>query len=118
MYTQESFASPAQSNLSEHNHSKILEEASALSAYMNSQEQTLVATVASSALVSFLIPQCDYLNFLRSYYFTSTSGRAATSSEASAHHMDTLAERLTNAIILNQESTTKGGVVSSSWSHP
>ena len=111
MYTQESFASPAQSNLSEHNHSKILEEASALSAYMNSQEQTLVATVASSALVSFLIPQCDYLNFLRSYYFTSTSGRAATSSEASAHHMDTLAERLTNAIILNQESTTKGGGV-------
>jgi hypothetical protein len=74
---------------------------------MTRQEQTLVATVASSALVSFLIPQCDYLNFLHSY-FTPTSG--TTYSESSVQ-IDTLEERLTNAMVWNQDSTTHGGSV-------
>ena len=75
---------------------------------MTREEQTLVATVASSALVSFLIPQCDYFNFLHSY-FSSTSGTA--SSEKLAHSIDTLEQRLTNAMLWNQDSTALGGSV-------
>lgn len=91
---------------------QILEEAAALSTYLTREEQTLVATVASSALVSFLIPQCDYLNFLHSYYSPSTPGTSSTSSnKTSAQNIGTLEERLTNAIIWNQDSTIKGGSV-------
>jgi len=72
------------------------------------EEQTLVATVASSALVSFLIPQCDYLNFLHSY-FTSASGTA--SSETISRNVYTLEERLTNAMIWNQDSASQEGSV-------
>ncbi|KAK1740555.1 hypothetical protein QTG54_008650 [Skeletonema marinoi] len=89
-------------------YAEILEEASALSAYLTREEQTLVATVASSALVSFLIPQCDYLNFLHSY-FTSTSGTA--SSETISRNVYTLEERLTNAMIWNQDSASQEGSV-------
>lgn len=70
---------------------------------MTREEQTLVATVATSALVSFLIPQCDYLNFLHSYFSLKS---AATTSEP-----QTLEERLTNAMLWDQDSVDLGGSV-------
>ena len=75
---------------------QILEEVSALSVYLTSQERAVAATVASTCLLSFVIPQCNYLNFLQSYYHP---------------QQDTLPgldERLTNATLSNHHSTSGG----------
>ena len=85
-------------------YAQMLEEAAALSAYMTRQEHTLIATIASSSLLLFLVPQCDYLNFLHSY-FTSTS----SAKETSSHIIDTLEERITNSMLWSRDSTIQGG---------
>jgi hypothetical protein len=71
---------------------------------MTGEEHAIIASIASSALVSFFIPQCDYLHFLHSYFTSSAS--ATTPRETS---LDSLEERLTNAMLWNKDSTSQGG---------
>ena len=91
------------SQIANTSYAQMLEEAAALSAYMTRQEHTLIATIASSSLLLFLVPQCDYLNFLHSY-FTSTSSDKETYSQ-----IETLEERITNSMLWNRDSTIQGG---------
>lgn len=76
---------------------KILEEVSALSVYLTSQERAVVATVVATCLMSFVIPQCNYLNFLQSYYL-----------HPQHDTLPGLDERLTNAILSNHHNTSGG----------
>lgn len=72
---------------------KIIEEASAVSTYMTPEEISLVAAICTSCFLSYLIPQCNSIGFLRSYFATK---------------LQSLDERLESAIASNHNNASGG----------
>jgi len=85
-------------------YAELLEEASALCAYLTPPENAIVTTVASSCLLSFLIPHCHFQGFLRSYFAASSKNPPS----ASKPDLSSLEERLVNATLSNQNHTSGG----------
>ncbi|KAL9185444.1 hypothetical protein ACHAXT_003221 [Thalassiosira profunda] len=79
-------------------YAELLEEASALCAYLTPQEAAFVSTIATSCLLAFLVPQCHFQGFLHSYYASGASKAPLTS----------LDERLTNATLSNHNGASGG----------
>ncbi|KAL7529025.1 hypothetical protein ACHAXR_006029 [Thalassiosira sp. AJA248-18] len=87
-------------------YAELIEEASALCAYMLPQEKTVVATVVTSCLLSFIIPQSHFQGFLRSYYDIASA--ETTPSATSSPVLLSLEERLVNATLSNHNDTSGG----------
>ncbi|KAL7463182.1 hypothetical protein ACHAXS_007514 [Conticribra weissflogii] len=84
-------------------YAEMLEEATALSVYMTRQEHYLVTAISTSCLLSYLIPQCNFLGFLHSYV-----PEEFTLSSAKKYSPLPLEERLENAIMANHNNSSGG----------
>ena len=85
-----------------------------MTAYMTSHEHTFITAYSSSCLLSFLIPQCNSLGFLHSYFdlpLISSAATMFTSSKPTSIESPTLIpleERLENAILSNHNYSSGG----------
>mmetsp|Transcript_9518 Transcript_9518/g.18918 ORF Transcript_9518/g.18918 Transcript_9518/m.18918 type:complete len:1066 (+) Transcript_9518:65-3262(+) len=69
---------------------------------MTRQERSLVTAIASSCLLSYLIPQCNFQSFLHSYI-----GEKTPTTKNQVFHLS-LEERLENAILANHNNSSGG----------
>ena len=74
---------------------------------MTPQEKAVVATVATSCLLSFLIPQSHFQGFLHSYYAASPELKSSSHTTGTTA-LSSLEERLMNATLSNHNNTSGG----------